>query len=321
LPRDHPSVRELALSVAGDLDSSEARADAVERFLQENFTYALSSGVRIHNADPVAWFLLEAREGHCEFFAGAMVVMLRHLEVPARMVAGYSGGDVSPDGDELVIRESNAHAWVEVWLGADRGWVAFDPTPPVGVPGLGGVSGLERVRWVWQQLELMWDRRLLTFGLGEQIDLVDGLVDAYHRMTRMIDRKAIIVGGGVAVMAAAAVVLLWRLWRWRLRSWRMGSRRTHGPASRAVGRLARALIPVGGVAPPWATVRAIGRQAASFWPQSASAVDELVEHAEDELYGIDGDRNGDPAEIRRLWKRIRSGMKNRELTVDASCDA
>jgi len=317
LPRDHPSVRELALSVAGDLDSSEARADAVERFLQENFTYSLNSGVRIHNADPVAWFLLEAREGHCEFFAGAMVVMLRHLEVPARMVAGYSGGDVSPDGDELVIRESNAHAWVEVWLGADRGWVAFDPTPPVGVPGLGGVSGLERVRWVWQQLELMWDRRLLTFGLGEQIDLVDGLVEAYHRMTRMIDRKAIVVGGGVAVMAVAAVVLLWRLWRWRLRSWRMGSRRTHGPASRAVGRLARALIPVGGVAPPWATVRAIGRQAASFWPQSASAVDELVECAEDELYGIDGDRNGDPAEIRRLWKRIRSGMKNRELTVES----
>jgi len=318
LPRDHPSVRELALSVAGNLDTPEARAGEVERFLQENYNYALSSGVRIHNSDPVAWFLLEAKEGHCEFFAGAMVVMLRHLEVPARMVAGYSGGDLSPDGNELVIREANAHAWVEAWLGADRGWVAFDPTPPDGVPGLGGVSGLKRVQWAWQQLELMWDRRLLTFGLGEQIDLVDGLVEAYHAVVRKIDRNAFVVGGIVVVMAVAAVVLLWRFLRQWLRPWPKGSRRPHGPASRAVGRLARALIPVGGVVPPWATVRTIGRQAESFWPQSAPAVDELITRAEDELYGIDGDRDADPAEIRRLWKRIRSGMKNRELTVGRS---
>jgi len=318
LPRDNPLVRELALSVAGDIENPKDRANAVERFLQENYNYALSSGVRIHNADPVAWFLLEAKEGHCEFFAGAMVVMLRHLEVPARMVAGYSGGDLSPDGEELVIRESNAHAWVEVWLGADRGWAAFDPTPSVGVPGMSGVSGLDRVRWAWQQLELLWDRRLLTFGLGEQIDLVDGMMEAYHAVVRKIDRKALVVNGGVCLMAVAAVVLLWRLWRRNVCAWRTGSQRTHGPASRAVSRLARALIPVGGVAPPWATVRTIGRQAVSFWPQSAPAVDELVERAEDELYGADGDRDADPAEIRRLWKRIRSGMKNRELTVDAS---
>jgi len=317
LPRDNPAVRELAHSVAGALDTPEARADAVERFLAENFTYALSSGVRIHNADPVAWFLLEAKEGHCEFFAGAMVVMLRHLGVPARMVAGYSGGDISPDGDELVVREANAHAWVEAWLGAERGWVAFDPTPPAGVPGLGGVSGIERVRWAWQQLELMWDRRLLTFGLGEQIDLVDGLVEAYRRVVRSIDQKAIVVGGSFSLMAAMAVVVLWRLWRRGRGPWRAESLRNRGPASRTVTRLARALIPVGGVVPPWATVRTIGRQAESFWPQSAAAVGDLVTCAEDELYGIDGDRDADPAEIRRLWKTIRRGMKNRELTVSS----
>jgi len=317
LPRDHSGVRELARSVAGELENDQARAEAVERFLQENYNYALSSGIRIHTSDPVAWFLLDAKEGHCEFFAGAMVVMLRHLEVPARMVAGYSGGDLSPDGDELVVRETNAHAWVEVWLGAERGWVAFDPTPAVGVPGLGGVSGIERVRWVWQQLELFWDRRLLTFGFGDQVDLVDDLMEAFHRAVRLIDPKALAVGGGFCLMAVVAMVLLWRLWRRGLRLRFLGSGRSHGPASRAVGRLARALIPVGGVAPPWATVRAIGRQAASFWPQSAAAVDELIERAEDELYSVDGDRDFDVAGVRKLWKRIRSGMKNRELTVDS----
>ncbi len=314
LPRDHPGVRELARSAAGDLDTPEARADAVERFLRANYRYALSSGIRIHDADPVAWFLLDGREGHCEFFAGAMVVMLRHLQIPARLVAGYSGGDVSPRGDELVVREANAHAWVEVWLGADRGWVAYDPTPSIGVPGLGGVSGIERVRWAWQQLELLWDRRLLSFGLGEQIDLIDGLVETLHRIMESVDRRSLVAGGVVFVAFVAIGFLLRRVVR-RRRLWRWGSPTTRGPASRAVGRLARALIPVGGVVPPWATVRTIGRQAAVFWPQSSPAVAELVEYAEVELYDVGGDRDADPAEIRQLWKTIRRGMKERELSV------
>jgi len=321
LPRDQEAVRELAQSVAGRLETNEAQALTVERFLQDNYTYSLNSGVRIHNTDPVAWFLLESGEGHCEFFAGAMVVMLRHLGVPARMVAGYAGGDLSPDGDNLVVREANAHAWVEVWLGADQGWVSFDPTPAVGVPGLGGVNGLERVRWAWQQIELFWDRKLLTFGFGDQIDLIDDLIEAFHRASRSIDRKSILVGGAATLLVVILLVVLSRLWRRGLRPWRVGSGRTRGPASRAVNRLARALVPVGGVVPPWATVRVIGRQAESFWPQSASAVGELVDRAEDELYGDGGDRDVDPAEIRRLWKTIRSGMKHRELTVGESQQA
>jgi hypothetical protein len=303
------------MSVAGKLGADEARANAVERFLQDNYTYGLSSGVRIHSTDPVAWFLLESREGHCEFFAGAMVVMLRHLGVPARMVAGYGGGDLSPDGDELVVREADAHAWVEVWLGAERGWVSYDPTPAAGVPGMGAVSGLERVRWAWQQIEMFWDRKLLTFGFGDQVDLVDDLVEAFHRAARSVDRTALVVGGGVGLTVLTLLALLWRLWRRGGRPWHAGPVGGRGPASRAVHRLARALISVGGVAPPWATVRAIGRQAERFWPQSATAVGELVARAEHELYGVDGGRDIDSAEIRRLWKTIRRGMKQREMTI------
>jgi transglutaminase-like putative cysteine protease len=315
LPRDHPGVRAIARSVAGSLPSSRARADAVERHLQTEYRYSLNSGVRISNTDPVAWFLLEGREGHCEFFAGAMVVLLRHLQVPARMVAGYSGGDLSPDGDELVVREANAHAWVEVWLGEDQGWVSFDPTPATGVPVLGSVSGMERIRWAWQQMELLWDQKLLTFGLGEQVDLVDGVVEWWHRAREASQRRSfrVVVAGLAAVIVALLIVRLW--WVRRVRLWRGGSRRIRGPASRAVGRLARVLVPVGGVVPPWATVRAIGRQAASFWPASAEAVDELVERAEGELYAAGNRDGGDPAEIRRLWKRIRAGMKDREMRV------
>jgi hypothetical protein len=316
LPRDNLDVRTLSRSVAGQLGSAKARADAVERFLQSEYRYSLNSGILIHTVDPVAWFLLEGKEGHCEFFAGAMVVMLRHLGVPARMVGGYSGGDLSPDGDQLVVREANAHAWVEAWLGDGIGWVSYDPTPPSGVPGLGSVTGWERVRWAWQQAELLWDQKLLTFGLGEQLDLVEGFIEQVRRIPTLIRRRSVILTLGVLVAAAAAAVFLRRWWlRW-MQPRRVGSRRARGPASRAVGRLARALVPVGGVVPPWSTVRSIGRQAAAFWPQSAAAVEELVARAENELYGPEGRRNTDPAEVRELWKRVRQGMKHREMTVE-----
>ena len=315
LPRDNLDVRALSQSVAGRLGSARARAEAVERFLQTEYRYSLNSGVLIHTVDPVAWFLLEGKEGHCEFFAGAMVVMLRHLGTPARMVGGYSGGDLSPDGDELVVREANAHAWVEAWLGDGLGWVSYDPTPPSGVPGLGSVSGWERVRWAWQQAELLWDQKLLTFGLGEQLDLVEGFVEWIRSIPDLIQRRTVATSMTVvaALIVAGFVLRLW--WVRRVRPWRVGSRRTRGPASRAVSRLARALVPVGGVVPPWSTVRSIGRQAAAFWPQSAPAVEELVTRAEDELYGLEGYRNADPTEVRQLWTRIREGMKNREMTV------
>jgi hypothetical protein len=176
---------------------------------------------------------------------------------------------------------------------------------------------MERVRWAWQQLELLWDQRLLTFGLGEQIDLVDGAIELLHRIPELLHRPSVVRAAVVVAAIVAFSVLLRLWWKRRFLPWRPQKRSAVGPASRAMRRLARALIPVGGVVPPWATVRSIGGQAASFWPQSAAAVDELVERAEDELYGIDGEHNRDAAEIARLWKRIRAGMKSRELTVTA----
>ncbi len=140
--------------------------------------------------DPVSWFLLRSRSGHCEYFAGGMVVLLDALGIPARMVAGYSGGTASPAGDEVVVREANAHAWVEVWLGADLGWVVYDPTPAVGVPGLSRISAGDRLKFAWEWVQASWDRYVLTFGFGEQMALLDG--------RRRADRRCL----GVDALAA-----------------------------------------------------------------------------------------------------------------------
>jgi transglutaminase-like putative cysteine protease len=314
LPRANDQVRALAMRAAGGATTNQARAVAVERFLKNNYRYTLESGIRIQTVDPVAWFLLEGRAGHCEFFAGAMVVMLRHLGTPARMVAGYSGGDLSPDHDELVVRESNAHAWVEVWLDAERGWVAFDPTPAEGVPGLGGPTGLERVRWLWQQAELWWDRRLLTFGLGEQIEIVEGLSGMLHRSVEVLRRRET-AAAGCSVAAILLILVAGRIWWRRSRPDGAAVRSGHTPAVRAIRRLARSLVPMSGVVPPSATVRDIGRQASALWPRVAGPVAELVGQAEDELYGPNGEGRADPAAARRLWRTIRRGIRTQELTA------
>jgi transglutaminase-like putative cysteine protease len=164
-------VRRLAEQITSGLDGPAERAAAIERHLQSHYEYSLQGMARI-GPDPVAWFLLESRRGHCEYFAGGMVVLLDALGIPARMVGGYSGGTVSAGGSEVVIREANAHAWVEAWIDREYGWQPYDPTPAAGVPGLGRSGPRMRIRHAWEWLQAGWDRYVLTYGLGEQLRLL-----------------------------------------------------------------------------------------------------------------------------------------------------
>jgi len=91
--------------------------------------------------DPVDWFLFDARTGYCEQFASAETLMLRSLGVPARLATGYSTGDYNAVLDQSVVREKDAHAWVEVWF-SHHGWVPVDPTP--GVPPLAAATFPDR---------------------------------------------------------------------------------------------------------------------------------------------------------------------------------
>ena len=76
-------------------------------------------------------FLFDTRRGFCEHYASAFVVLMRAAGIPARVVTGYQGGTINPVGDYLIIRQRDAHAWTEVWLGNNAGWVRIDPTSAV----------------------------------------------------------------------------------------------------------------------------------------------------------------------------------------------
>ena len=128
LPNLDGRVPELALRIAGQATSDGDRAAAIDSYLRRNFTYTLQLPSS-HQSDPLAYFLFERKQGHCEFFASAMAVMLRTLKIPSRVVTGFKTNEFNDVTSQYVIRASDAHAWVEAYL-AGRGWVAFDPTPP-----------------------------------------------------------------------------------------------------------------------------------------------------------------------------------------------
>jgi transglutaminase-like putative cysteine protease len=129
LPSTLPQrVKDLAHKVAGEQGSAYDKAEVVESFLRTTYRYAPSVRAPPPGRDPVDFFLFDLKEDFCEYFASAMVVMLRELGVPARMVEGYTSGTLDPNTGKFVVKELDAHAWVEVYFPL-YGWIEFEPTP------------------------------------------------------------------------------------------------------------------------------------------------------------------------------------------------
>jgi transglutaminase-like putative cysteine protease len=125
-----PAVRELALNIVRDAGANNPldASRAIEAYLRENYEYSTSIGQPPQGRDRVAWFLFENKKGYCEYYASAMIVMLRSLDIPARFAAGYAPGTYDAKAQEFVVRESAAHAWPEVYF-PGYGWIQFEPTP------------------------------------------------------------------------------------------------------------------------------------------------------------------------------------------------
>lgn len=97
-------------------------------FLEQPFIYTLRPPIL--REDPIDDFLFNTKRGFCEHYATSFVYLMRAAGVPARIVTGYQGGELNPNGNYLIVRQSDAHAWAEVWL-QGQGWVRIDPTAAV----------------------------------------------------------------------------------------------------------------------------------------------------------------------------------------------
>ena len=122
-------VWELARQIVAEAGANNPydRAKAIETWLRKNIAYNETISAPPPNVDTVEWVLFDAREGYCTYYATSMIVMLRHLGIPARLAAGFSQGAYDSDSGQFVVREREAHTWVEVYF-PGYGWIEFEPT-------------------------------------------------------------------------------------------------------------------------------------------------------------------------------------------------
>ncbi len=171
-PGAHPKAQQLALGWRQDFAEPRAIVKrALEYFREQPFVYSLTPPLL--DGDNVDEFLFETRQGFCENFASAFTVLMRAAGIPARVVTGYQGGELNELGNFLTVRQRDAHAWTEVWLGKNEGWVRIDPTGavapariesgmeaaiprPIGPRAL-NIQPSEPVRRAWRSLRQGWE--------------------------------------------------------------------------------------------------------------------------------------------------------------------
>ncbi|MBI3935362.1 MAG: DUF3488 domain-containing transglutaminase family protein [Betaproteobacteria bacterium] len=218
----NPRTRELARRMRGDApDDRDLIRNVLAKFRNENFFYTLSPPpLGEHSVDE---FLFATKSGFCEHYAAAFTVLMRAAGIPARIVTGYQGGEVNPITDYLIVRQADAHAWVEVWL-EGQGWVRIDPTAAVspqrverGIAAAIPVSDplpllvrtdyewLRRIRFTWDSIANNWNQWVLGYTQERQRQFLRsfGIADpAWRNLAAML-----LVATGIAVLILAALVL------------------------------------------------------------------------------------------------------------------
>ena len=166
-------------------------------------------------------FLFDTRQGYCEHYASAFVFLMRALDVPARVVTGYQGGELNPVDGFMTIRQSDAHAWSEVWL-QGRGWVRVDPTAIVAplridqgaseiarrsgiaLPGASSSTWLRSIRFNWEAVQNSWNQWVLSYSQERQRDLIGllGLTPNWESLALVL---AVVVTIVLALMAVLSL--------------------------------------------------------------------------------------------------------------------
>ena len=233
---------------------------AMNQLRTGGYVYTLEPGVYGPNTADEFWF--DRKEGFCEHIASSFVILMRSLDVPARIVTGYQGGEQNGIDGFWVLRQSDAHAWAEVWE-QGRGWVRVDPTSAVS-PGrvgafqrlaapqgavaqaLGGLNpGLMRqMRAGWEALNNSWNQRILNYTQNRQLDLLKNIG---FESPSWEDLSYLLLGIVVLVSLAGAG---WSLW----------DRTQHDPWLRLLAKARQKLAAMGIDSTPATSPRQLAQQ-------------------------------------------------------------
>jgi hypothetical protein len=268
LPRLDPRIPILAREVTAGSETDLLRARTLERYLRSQFGYSLQLPAH-EQADPLADFLFTRKQGHCEYFASAMAVMLRALGIPARLATGFQSGVYNPLSELWVVRASDAHTWVEAWM-PGQGWSTFDPTPPDPNPGF---AWFARMNLYLDAAQTFWKQWVVGYDSGQQGSLVDKLQVVRRIWNGVLDSASGIQSGwesnvawmrraGLALgIALTALIWLWAMvpplvkrLRMRMRFQRIRrGQASAGDATLLYGRMLEILSRHGYQKPPWFT--------------------------------------------------------------------
>lgn len=276
-PRINPRTRALAAEWRV-LPPEKIAASALALFRQEAFFYTLRPPLLGRHA--MDEFLFDTRRGFCEHYASAFVFLMRAAGVPARVVTGYQGGEVNPVDGFLTVRQSDAHAWAEIWI-AGRGWLRIDPTAAVAPSrieqGIAAALPDDETLPIFARLDVDWLRTLrnrreavnntwnqwvLGYNAQRQKEVLERLGIAHPDWRSMAALLAILCS------AALALVTLWTLYQ-RPRS---------DPAQRAWQRFCRRLDRLGVRRAVWEGPADFAARVTREHPAWASLTNQAAQH-------------------------------------------
>ncbi len=171
LPPIDPQVTELAAHVTEQAETPYKKMIAIKRHLLEQYRYSLDVGSPL-SAKPLEDFLFRRKTGYCEHYATAMVVLLRAVGVPARLVTGFLASEWNDFGNYYTVRQKDAHAWVEVFF-PHSGWITADPTPTIGESAPD--PWWHSIGRVMDSVRLRWDRLIVQYSVSDQLAVVQGI--------------------------------------------------------------------------------------------------------------------------------------------------
>jgi protein-glutamine gamma-glutamyltransferase len=300
-PRTHELAARLIAENPGARPAALVQA-ALRLLRTGGYSYTLAPGVYGQHTADEFWF--DRKEGFCEHIASAFAVLMRAMDIPARVVTGYQGGSPNLVDGYWMVRQSDAHAWTEVWL-EDRGWVRVDPTAVVSPARTGSFQRLVRPQGVlgdamqsvspdlaaalragWEAMNNGWNQWILNYTQSRQLDMLRNLgftSPSWEDLSRVL------------IVVIVIVALMGAFWSW----W---DRLQHDPWLRLLGRARRRLrdagLDVGNTAPP----RTIADLATTRFGADARALVQWLLQLEAQRYG----RAAGPslAALRRQFHRI-----------------
>ncbi|BFU95064.1 MAG: conserved membrane protein of unknown function [Nitrospira sp.] len=298
LPDLSDGILKLTQHVVRDARAPFDRILAIQQHLLHTYRYSLDleTTTSLH---PLEDFLLTRKSGYCEHYATAMVVMLRSLGIPARLVTGFLATEWNQFAGYFTVRQRDAHAWVEVYF-PQSGWTTFDPTPPTGASA--APSSLNALFRASESLRLYWDRLFIRYSVRDQFAMIHSLRDigdavrdltgrwiasldlTGNRVLTVLERiPAQAAEDGVVtlivmtLLGAGALAILLRKMLRVLATPELQTQRQQSRITKIYKQMVHTVAQAGFTKPPATTPLEFARLVATKWASAAEGVSQLTE--------------------------------------------